>query len=318
MRYFRFEKLIRDKILDAMPGQEQLPIGVRHLNDEEFVHMLLQKVIEEAEEARNAQDTEQLKEELADIQELIDNLLDALNISLEELKSYQNKKIQKNGSFKKRIFMQASAIESDEHPWLKYYLERPEKYPEITCTITELNKTVHVTNFHTKKTGTLIPLNNDAPITEADIARISSICDTPRVFDILFAELDAFKGRRYLSSDAEYWVKKSRESWSKSESFVYLIRDEKENIVGTIDIKSTDLHNGEIGYWASENDPGWMTNALLELVKLAKNAGYMKVFGLVRTINDRSMKVLQRAGFTEVPAPEDKKEHYRMFELELV
>jgi RimJ/RimL family protein N-acetyltransferase len=68
-------------------------------------------------------------------------------------------------------------------------------------------------------------------------------------------------------------------------------------VVGAIDIKSSDLDAGEIGYWASSEYPGYVTNAVVALSQLAKNAGFKSLFADTVPDNLPSQSVLRRAGF---------------------
>lgn len=65
------------------------------------------------------------------IQEIIDNLLDSLKVSKEEFKEVQNKKNEKAGSFKKKLYIEDVETGDEETEWVKYYLSNPDQYPEI-------------------------------------------------------------------------------------------------------------------------------------------------------------------------------------------
>ena len=130
MKYFKFEKLIRDKIVDSMKQNGQIPIGVKVLNDSDYVKELAIKVAEEANELADVSDIEKLKEEFADVQEVMNYLRKALNLSEKDIKEYQKKKKMKNGGFEKRIYLEAVGVPKD-NKWYEYYLQNPEKYPKI-------------------------------------------------------------------------------------------------------------------------------------------------------------------------------------------
>jgi len=83
MRKFKFEKLVRDKIVDAIIANGNHP-NWKTLSDKEYIDELKKKIIEEASELINSEGEELLKE-LVDIQEIIDNLLLALQVSKEKL-----------------------------------------------------------------------------------------------------------------------------------------------------------------------------------------------------------------------------------------
>ncbi|OGM31960.1 hypothetical protein A2803_02630 [Candidatus Woesebacteria bacterium RIFCSPHIGHO2_01_FULL_44_21] len=128
MRKFKFEKLVRDKIVDAIIANGNHP-NWKTLSDKEYIDELKKKIIEEASELINSEGEELLKE-LVDIQEIIDNLLLALQVSKEKLLEVQNKKNQERGSFKKRQYIGTVEVK-DDAPEIKSYLEHPDKYPEV-------------------------------------------------------------------------------------------------------------------------------------------------------------------------------------------
>ncbi len=129
MRKFKFTKLVRDKIVQAVIDGGNIP-NWRTLSKDEYITELKKKISEEAQEIPSA-DSNKLVQELADLQEVIDNLLEALNISKQELLEAQRKKNKSAGSFKKRHYIEEVKVAEDSE-WSKYYLEKPEKYPEIT------------------------------------------------------------------------------------------------------------------------------------------------------------------------------------------
>jgi len=129
-RKFKFEKLVRDKIVDGIKEAGNTPV-YHKLNDEDFIYQLKQKVLEEAVEVPREEDREELLKEIADVQEVIDNLIEALGSSKEEVAEIQKKKNEKAGSFKKRLYVK-HVITKPDSEWVEYYLSSPDKYPEIT------------------------------------------------------------------------------------------------------------------------------------------------------------------------------------------
>ena len=130
VRKFKFEKLVRDKIVDGIKEAGNTPVYFA-LKGDEFVNELKQKVLEEAMEVPNEESKEELLKELADVQEVLDNLVEALGSSKEEIQEIQKKKNDKAGSFKKRLYIKHVETQPDSD-WVDHYLASPEKYPEIT------------------------------------------------------------------------------------------------------------------------------------------------------------------------------------------
>lgn len=130
MRYFKFGKLVRDKILPYMQQNNQIPRGVKKLNDDEFITELIRKILEEASEMSSVSNKENLKNELADVYEILDHLKETLKLSDTELDNRKKQKKEKNGGFKDRIYIEDVGIEEDNQ-WFKYYIDNPKKYPEV-------------------------------------------------------------------------------------------------------------------------------------------------------------------------------------------
>ena len=66
-----------------------------------------------------------------------------------------------------------------------------------------------------------------------------------------------------------------------------------------MDLKSNNINLCEIGYWFSEKHPGVATNAVGALLKIAKAAGFKKLFAQTKEGNDKSVNVLVRNDFVE-------------------
>lgn len=88
----------------------------------------------------------------------------------------------------------------------------------------------------------------------------------------------------------------AQEGWRSNKTFIFF-RNPQNQIVACIDIKTNDIEADKIGYWRSQESPGIMTNAVLTLTGLAKNAGYKNLFRLTKVENIKSQYVLTGAGF---------------------
>lgn len=133
-----------------------------------------------------------------------------------------------------------------------------------------------------------------AKITEQDLGRIATICARPLVFNRLFSK----RGDTYTVDNARFFTDQVGEiGWQNGTAFTYVIRNESGDIVGAIDIKSGDREQAEVGYWADEENPGYMTNACIAICTAAQNAGYKKLFAEIAPDNEKSSGVIERAGF---------------------
>ena len=99
-------KLVRDNIPDIILNNNQAPT-TKILNNEEYLHYLKLKLIEEANEANNTTSKEELTNEIADILEVIESLLNAADISYDNVMKAKDDKAKKNGKFDKRIFLES-------------------------------------------------------------------------------------------------------------------------------------------------------------------------------------------------------------------
>ncbi len=92
------EKLVRDKIPEIM-AKDGKQAKTRTADIEEWKKRLRDKLVEEATEYKH----EPRPEELADILEVLNCLIEAEGLSLKEIETIRREKIEKKGSFNKRI-----------------------------------------------------------------------------------------------------------------------------------------------------------------------------------------------------------------------
>jgi len=99
-----YNKLIRDRIPEIIEADNKTCL-TRVLDQNEYIQALKDKLLEEATEARNSLNTEQLINEIADIYEVIDALTEVLQIDKTQIEAIQKNKADKNGRFKNRLFL---------------------------------------------------------------------------------------------------------------------------------------------------------------------------------------------------------------------
>lgn len=125
-RTFKLNKLVRDKIVaDHLANNAQ----VKHyqLSKPQKRHALLNKLIEEAKEC---QDSDEMLSELADMQEVLDQLAKDAGITKSQIGVEQVDKRAKNGGFKDGYFIDTETWPAD-HKWAKYYASDPKRFPEV-------------------------------------------------------------------------------------------------------------------------------------------------------------------------------------------
>ncbi|MBX4190960.1 nucleoside triphosphate pyrophosphohydrolase [Candidatus Saccharibacteria bacterium] len=127
VRMFRLNKLVRDKILKSnldMGGK----VNYKILNGDKLNKALLKKIVEEAKELE--QETELTAGEIADLQEIIDQLIKNYGLSKSEIRAKQVKKRASSGGFIKGHYITTLTLPAD-NKWVDYYAAEPKRFPEI-------------------------------------------------------------------------------------------------------------------------------------------------------------------------------------------
>lgn len=102
MKRVYYNKLIRDKVLEQL-DEKEIKYSARRIEGGELSHELAKKLLEESVEVAEALEKkrdEELFGEMADLQEVLDTLLESLGLSKEELEVYMERKNEKRGAFK--------------------------------------------------------------------------------------------------------------------------------------------------------------------------------------------------------------------------
>jgi predicted house-cleaning noncanonical NTP pyrophosphatase (MazG superfamily) len=110
-----YNKLVRDKMIDIYKHDVENKISaggyeVRYLEREETLERLKDKLLEEAHEVFDAYgetDKSHLKEEIADLIEVIDAILYHNDISLSEVLALRDAKKEKKGGFESGLFLES-------------------------------------------------------------------------------------------------------------------------------------------------------------------------------------------------------------------
>lgn len=101
----KYGKLVRDRIPEIVK-QAGKSVTWRKLSPEEFRLALRAKVLEEAKELVNAAD-DTLLSELADLVEIIEAILQAYDLTRDELEAARQKKNDERGAFTRRLFLES-------------------------------------------------------------------------------------------------------------------------------------------------------------------------------------------------------------------
>ncbi|MDR4947194.1 nucleoside triphosphate pyrophosphohydrolase [Neobacillus cucumis] len=99
-----YNKLVRDRIPEVIDNTGK-QFSTRVLNDEEYIKELKNKSFEELKEYINANNDNDAIEELADLLEIIHSLAEYHGSSILEVEKVRQKKAEKRGGFKEKIFL---------------------------------------------------------------------------------------------------------------------------------------------------------------------------------------------------------------------
>jgi predicted house-cleaning noncanonical NTP pyrophosphatase (MazG superfamily) len=100
-----YPKLVRDRIPEKIQSNGKTA-KIRTIgSDEEYLKALLAKLIEEGRELQRSAGDDNMREELADIFEIINSVLKLKNWTIEQIIEVQKEKLEKNGGFDKRIIL---------------------------------------------------------------------------------------------------------------------------------------------------------------------------------------------------------------------
>ncbi len=100
MGTIRYNKAIRDKIPEIIKNSGH-DYKIKTLSDEEFLHKLEDKLVEEIEEYHESKSIE----ELADILEVIHRICEIKGMTNEQFEELRLKKSKERGGFKDNLFL---------------------------------------------------------------------------------------------------------------------------------------------------------------------------------------------------------------------
>ena len=130
MPIFKYAKLVRDNI----PGwhrENGHTVRGRQLSKDELRTALIAKLREEADEIDSALSTEELVEEIGDVQQIIDDLCTTMGVDKDELAAAIAKKTGRKGGFLQGEYIDTVTIPDENDKWAQYCRRAPEKYPEV-------------------------------------------------------------------------------------------------------------------------------------------------------------------------------------------
>lgn len=130
MPTFIFNKLIRDKLKDEYVKLDHKATYIK-LTDVELFEALKQKIVEEANEIPVDGTKEDIISELADVQQVIDDIAKRVGVTAEEISDVKQKKFDKKGGFAGGLFVEKVELNDDDE-WVAYYRKYPDRFKEIS------------------------------------------------------------------------------------------------------------------------------------------------------------------------------------------
>jgi predicted house-cleaning noncanonical NTP pyrophosphatase (MazG superfamily) len=128
MPKFELNKLVRDGLKNEYERTNQNPV-FRELSIDELKTQLARKIIEEANEIRVNSRPDEVIDEVADIRQILDDIMAIYDITEGQVKSAQQKKYDKKGGFANGVFVEILELD-DNDPWVGYYRRNPDIFPE--------------------------------------------------------------------------------------------------------------------------------------------------------------------------------------------
>lgn len=131
-RRFRMQTLVRDKMPKRL-GKMDVFVESYPLNSKDLLYHLKLKLEEEVEEVLRASTPKDIKEEIADVLEVLYSIAKYYGLQIEHLEKKRLQKQAEKGGFSKGLFVEFVEVEEGEesHPVIEFCLSQPDKYPEI-------------------------------------------------------------------------------------------------------------------------------------------------------------------------------------------
>ncbi len=129
-RFFK-NKLVRDNMLEVFAKEGSIPAYTILNDDNDFLEAVTQKLIEEMQEVFSSEDLEELVDELADFETILEEFKALLKIEQKTIDAVRAKKLAEKGGFKKRILLEHIDVPLANKELIEYYEEEAERIPEF-------------------------------------------------------------------------------------------------------------------------------------------------------------------------------------------
>lgn len=127
---FLLDKLGRDNMKELFK-KDNCDLKFHIIDDnEEYLEILTQKIVEELEEVFDCETKEEVIEELADLEQVMIAFRKLIHVTREEVETVRKEKEKTHGGFEKRVYLEYADVPKNSKYYAKF-MEDPEKYPEI-------------------------------------------------------------------------------------------------------------------------------------------------------------------------------------------
>lgn len=128
---FFLNKLVRDNIVDLFAKEGIVSTSFALEDDNDYLEALTQKLIEELQEVFSAENSEELLEELADIEDVLAAFKALLKLDQKDIEAAREKKLALKGSFSKRTFIEYVDVPESNKERIAYFEEKASLFPDL-------------------------------------------------------------------------------------------------------------------------------------------------------------------------------------------
>lgn len=130
-RRFFLNKLVRDNIVELFKKEGIESSSFTLEDDNDYLEALTQKLIEELQEVFSAENTEELLEELVDIEDVLVAFKALLKLDQKDIEAARAKKLAEKGGFKKRCFIEYIDVPESNKERIEYFEKKASLFPDL-------------------------------------------------------------------------------------------------------------------------------------------------------------------------------------------
>ncbi len=127
MSFYILKKLVRDKFIENCKKNDINQIITKKLSNKNYISSLKKKLIEESKEVIEAKETEDIKEEICDVFEVLDSIMRFYKINKKDIFKIQKEKRITKGSFEKGVFCEKLFVDESQNCYWSSYLRKKYK-----------------------------------------------------------------------------------------------------------------------------------------------------------------------------------------------